>query len=709
MAEATRNEVSAEQPNDCEEEEEAALALASQQKPWRWLPFRSAGPSGQSWRRTQSPSPENWHGSGWSPFQCLPAVHDLVRLRQSRTNGSSSGLKKECRAIRSPSKDAKSACEPLILNIKETGPVVEVDPKETGPAVDQVLESSMPRVQTTVPLREAVVAIMERCGDGNPLSCDECTSPAESPIVHTEIAEDALEDVLTPVVLDVGFAQVELKKKQQMWPKYEFYILAKDGILTRDGAVALLEYLDFVLHLPDVVLAGFVLTYDMRDCVCPQLDLVSWIMHYISEPHREDAWHERCVCWKVVVPEGVYFTMAESVLAFLFRVCPPKCRVFLVTDLETSNTQNWICYRPEDSVEAEPNMLTTWSAGLLEAFFPPHPHTCPPAPMVHEVVCTEQAFNGREIHKELVDTAALNIETTAVAVDASLSVCADSLTTDFAIISQGFNQATNTGFLKIMGLDAPTSDEGLTQLMEFMDDFVNSANAQQGYSITYDLRSLSIPSMTMVMRVAEWGNEPGRQAKWNRLNTSCKVVVASGFRFSICKGVLKSFFYVCPPVCQTFLLTDPDEPEDTALSFGPPVAPTDKQEEEDSAHSDDGGSSEQSDSAHSGQSADASETTSASSASACSEEAADVRQVVAICTGEQQNPEDCSEAGDAQAGDAQVAHDAAENGDDVQQQAVESSRSHSRTRRERQKWDDAGPSISEVFYADVNRVMNAFR
>merc|ERR1719321_2055044 len=105
--------------------------------------------------------------------------------------------------------------------------------------------------------------------------------------------------------------------------------------------------------------------------------------------------------------------------------------------------------------------------------------------------------------------------------------------------------------------------------MAFMDSFVDSANAQNGFSITYDMRQLSVPSMSMVMRVAEWGNEPERQAKWSKLNKACKVVISSGLRFSICKGVLKSFFYVCPPVCRTFLLTDPDEPEATATVFEP--------------------------------------------------------------------------------------------------------------------------------------------
>lgn len=136
----------------------------------------------------------------------------------------------------------------------------------------------------------------------------------------------------------------------------------------------------------------------------------------------------------------------------------------------------------------------------------------------------------------------------------------------------------------------------------------------------YDLRQLSMPSMKMVMRVAEWGKLPQRQAKWSKLNKSCKIVVNPGMRFSVCKGALKSFFYICPAVCRTFLLTDPDESEETAIVFEPTATSLDHTDED--SQSDHGESL--SDDGHSsfGRCGSASETTSASVSSDLGEEQA---------------------------------------------------------------------------------------
>merc|ERR1719323_572152 len=106
-------------------------------------------------------------------------------------------------------------------------------------------------------------------------------------------------------------------------------------------------------------------------------------------------------------------------------------------------------------------------------------------------------------------------------------------------------------------------------MMDFMDAFVDSENAACGFSITYDLRALHAPSLSMVTRVAEWGGDPVRQEKWERLNHTCKVVVSSGIKYTLCKTMLSTFFFLCPPVCRTFLLTDPDEAEETAVVFMP--------------------------------------------------------------------------------------------------------------------------------------------
>merc|ERR1712110_1031194 len=129
------------------------------------------------------------------------------------------------------------------------------------------------------------------------------------------------------------------------------------------------------------------------------------------------------------------------------------------------------------------------------------------------------------------------------------------------------------GIIKITGRDAPLTDEGLAEMMKFMDEFVDSELAAKGFAITYDLRNLHIPSMSMIRQVAEWGGEPTRKEKWESRNLVCKVVMSSGIRFSLCKGLISAFFLLCPPVCRTFLLTDPDQSDEDATIFEPAVNP----------------------------------------------------------------------------------------------------------------------------------------
>eukprot|EP00913_Durusdinium_trenchii_P019931 g18735.t1 len=53
--------------------------------------------------------------------------------------------------------------------------------------------------------------------------------------------------------------------------------------------------------------------------------------------------------------------------------------------------------------------------------------------------------------------------------------------------------------------------------------------------------------MQMVTTVAEWGAAPVRQKRWERLNHSCKIIITAGLRFTLAKGVLTTFFLMCPP------------------------------------------------------------------------------------------------------------------------------------------------------------------
>lgn len=141
----------------------------------------------------------------------------------------------------------------------------------------------------------------------------------------------------------------------------------------------------------------------------------------------------------------------------------------------------------------------------------------------------------------------------------------------FADVGCGYSEASEMGVIRVLGRDGEHQETNLERMMEFLDRFVDSEDAASGFSITYDFRMMRMPSMSMVTRIAEWGGEPHRQAKWERLNLACKVVVTSGSRYALCKGILAAFFLVCPPVCPTYLLTDPDEPEESSTVFAPAV------------------------------------------------------------------------------------------------------------------------------------------
>lgn len=75
---------------------------------------------------------------------------------------------------------------------------------------------------------------------------------------------------------------------------------------------------------------------------------------------------------------------------------------------------------------------------------------------------------------------------------------------------------------------------------------------------------------------------------WEELNHSCKIIITAGLRFTLAKGVLSTFFLMClgcgvhfchlvaavakcrcPPVTKTYLMSDPDQPLDSAVLFEP--------------------------------------------------------------------------------------------------------------------------------------------
>uniref|UniRef100_A0A7R9ZX92 Uncharacterized protein n=1 Tax=Pyrodinium bahamense TaxID=73915 RepID=A0A7R9ZX92_9DINO len=336
--------------------------------------------------------------------------------------------------------------------------------------------------------------------------------------------------------LHVGFAHVELG---ETWPWHELRVIAHDETPTEVGILALLEFMDYVLDLPQVC-TGFMLTYNLEELGWPHMDVVMRIICWSNEPERQAKWHHRCLCWKIVIPDGFCFKAARLALSGTFCLSSPPCLMYLVTDpSEDLTSDTVVSYQPDDS-----DVMGVKLLGDLRA-------KC-------EEVQLQAASEDLRRHEPAAAPVARPHGELPTVMDVG-----------FAEVHQGYSEADGMGYIKIFGRDADVTDEGLTHLMGFMDGFVDSPSAVRGFAITYDLRLLHAPSMTMVTRVAAWGGEPVRQEKWQRLNLVCKVVVSGGVRLMLARGVLSTFFFLCPPVCKTYLLSDPDEPEESSIVFEP--------------------------------------------------------------------------------------------------------------------------------------------
>eukprot|EP00434_Breviolum_minutum_P031444 symbB.v1.2.027810.t1/scaffold2884.1/size68011/2 len=121
--------------------------------------------------------------------------------------------------------------------------------------------------------------------------------------------------------------------------------------------------------------------------------------------------------------------------------------------------------------------------------------------------------------------------------------------------------------------DSPFTEDGVQRMTDYVDVFLEYNLVKKGFSIVYDLRLLRVPSLALVKQLADWGRDPQRQQTFQRLNKSCKVVVSEGWRMGVARRILAAFFAMCPPVCDTYLLTAVDQPTSDGLYFAPPALP----------------------------------------------------------------------------------------------------------------------------------------
>ncbi|OLP98182.1 hypothetical protein AK812_SmicGene19406 [Symbiodinium microadriaticum] len=173
----------------------------------------------------------------------------------------------------------------------------------------------------------------------------------------------------------------------------------------------------------------------------------------------------------------------------------------------------------------------------------------------------------------------------------------------FVVLIPQQRENSDLAELVLKAKDAELTDQGVTQMTDYIDRFLEFEGVKNGFSMVYDMRFLRVPSMKIVMRLAEWGRDPARTETFQRMNKACKVVVSEGLKARLAKGILTTFFFVCPPVCLglrflkawfvptfteewSYPRKATDQPESEGVYFAPPPPTSDEQTDPDDEEKD---------------------------------------------------------------------------------------------------------------------------
>lgn len=355
--------------------------------------------------------------------------------------------------------------------------------------------------------------------------------------------------------LDVGFAQLELLRASHAGQQHALYFLALDGYWEPQGMLALLEFIEEVMEAPWAA-SGVLLIYDLRNAGLYQLEILSDLLSWVDEDQeRQDLWRKRCVGCKIVVSAGAHVMLVRKMLAGVFYIYPPPCNTYLATSPMEPMRDEDMCYEAPKVVG---------NGGVV--------------PIMTDDCKSKVPFDcGQNVSSPMF---AASITAASVPASVGGPVGAEevvelppfsSLDVGFGDIEQGYDEASSLGFLRLNSRDGEVTRERVEELLKFIDRFTRSQNAVNGWKITYDLRCLRIPSMSLVQRLAEWGAEDVRKERFEKLHKETKIVLSSGIKFAISKSILCAFFTMSPPVSKTFLVTDPDEDESNATFFEPRI------------------------------------------------------------------------------------------------------------------------------------------
>lgn len=105
--------------------------------------------------------------------------------------------------------------------------------------------------------------------------------------------------------------------------------------------------------------------------------------------------------------------------------------------------------------------------------------------------------------------------------------------------------------------DADSTEDGLLQLLEFLDSTLRLPEVRTGFMLTYDVRQLHHVAPTDVWNmVMQWSCEPNRRQIWSERCLVARIVVGSGISNAMWRISLSSMFFWTPPTVVTYLVED---------------------------------------------------------------------------------------------------------------------------------------------------------
>jgi hypothetical protein len=109
----------------------------------------------------------------------------------------------------------------------------------------------------------------------------------------------------------------------------EVLVVAKDTSITDESIT---RTVNFIRNLLTTSNWPYNLTYDFRAMKMPTVNFVVRLGAFGNEPDMLKIISQRCSACKVILLPGTKFKMMKAALATFFKIMPPVCRTYLLTE-----------------------------------------------------------------------------------------------------------------------------------------------------------------------------------------------------------------------------------------------------------------------------------------------------------------------------------------------------------------------------------------